>query len=212
MRIGVPKEIKANENRIALVPAGVEAFVSAGHTVLVEAGAGLGSGFDDQAFRDAGAELIGPAEAVWEQADLIMKVKEPIASEWPRMRQGQVVYTYFHFAASEELARAVIDSGAVAVAYETVQLDSGELPLLTPMSEVAGRMAVQEGAKYLGLGSSPGGIKTTVGYPVFGETSSRVVALQKALMADSRPVRGAIVGRRRPIVKFKGPRRSPQGL
>ncbi|NNG17830.1 MAG: alanine dehydrogenase [Gemmatimonadales bacterium] len=149
MRIGVPKEIKANENRIALVPGGVEAFVSAGHTVLVEAGAGLGSGFEDQAFRDAGAELLGQAEAIWEQADLIMKVKEPIAPEWPRMRRGQVIYTYFHFAASEELTRAVIDSGAVAVAYETVQLDSGELPLLTPMSEVAGRMAVQEGAKYL---------------------------------------------------------------
>ena len=149
MRIGVPKEIKANENRIALVPAGVEAFVSAGHTVMVEVGAGLGSGFEDQSFCDAGAELIGQAEAIWEQADLIMKVKEPIAPEWPRMRQGQVVYTYFHFAASEELTRAVIDSGAIAVAYETVQLDTGELPLLTPMSEVAGRMAVQEGAKYL---------------------------------------------------------------
>jgi alanine dehydrogenase len=149
MRIGVPKEIKANENRIALVPAGVEAFVSAGHTVMVEAGAGLGSGFEDHAFRDAGAELIGQAEAVWERADLIMKVKEPIAPEWPRMRPGQVIYTYFHFAASEELTLAVIDSGAIAVAYETVQLDSGELPLLTPMSEVAGRMAVQEGAKYL---------------------------------------------------------------
>ena len=125
MRIGVPKEIKANENRIALVPAGVEAFVSAGHTVMVEAGAGLGSGFDDQAFRDAGAELIGPAEAVWEQADLIMKVKEPIASEWPRMRQGQVVYTYFHFAASEELTRAGIDAGAFAVEDDGRKLPAG---------------------------------------------------------------------------------------
>ncbi|MDX2120337.1 MAG: alanine dehydrogenase [Gemmatimonadota bacterium] len=149
MIIGVPKEIKTNENRIALVPAGAEAFVTRGHAVYVEQGAGLGSGFPDEAFVAAGAKILPTADAVWAKADMIMKVKEPIAVEWPRMRAGQVIYTYFHFAAGEELTRAVIKSGAIAVAYETVQLPHGELPLLTPMSEVAGRMAVQEGAKYL---------------------------------------------------------------
>ncbi|HEX3273697.1 MAG TPA: alanine dehydrogenase, partial [Gemmatimonadales bacterium] len=149
MLIGVPKEIKTNENRIALVPAGAEAFVAAGHTVFVETGAGQGSGFPDEAFQAVGATILPTAEEVWQRAEMIMKVKEPIAPEWPRMRQGQVIYTYFHFAAAEDLTRAVVSSGAIAVAYETVQLPSGELPLLTPMSEVAGRMAVQEGAKYL---------------------------------------------------------------
>jgi alanine dehydrogenase len=149
MHIGVPKEIKTSENRVALVPAGAEALVAQGHTVSIERGAGEGSGFDDQAYASAGARILPRAEEVWTAADLIIKVKEPIESEWPRMRAGQVMYTYFHFAADERLTRAVIDSGAIAVAYETVQLPSGELPLLTPMSEVAGRMAVQAGAKYL---------------------------------------------------------------
>src|SRR5215210_3480087 len=149
MQIGVPKEIKTNENRIALVPAGAEALAAAGHTVLVEQGAGLGSGFTDEAYQAVGSVIVPTADEVWRRAEMIMKVKEPIAVEYARMRRGQVIYTYFHFAASEELTRAVIDSGAIAVAYETVQLPSGELPLLTPMSEVAGRMAVQEGAKYL---------------------------------------------------------------
>jgi alanine dehydrogenase len=149
MIIGVPKEIKTNENRIALVPAGAEAFTTRGHTVYIEQGAGLGSGFPDEAYVAAGAKVAPGADDVWGKAEMIMKVKEPIAVEWPRMRKGQVIYTYFHFAASEELTRAVVKSGAIAVAYETVQLPSGELPLLTPMSEVAGRMAVQEGAKYL---------------------------------------------------------------
>ncbi|MBK7923946.1 MAG: alanine dehydrogenase [Gemmatimonadetes bacterium] len=149
MIIGVPKEIKTNENRIALVPAGAEAFVTRGHTVYVEQGAGVGSGFPDEAYVAAGAKILPTADEVWAKAEMIMKVKEPIAVEWPRMRAGQVIYTYFHFAAAEELTRAVIASKAIAVAYETVQLPHGELPLLTPMSEVAGRMAVQEGAKYL---------------------------------------------------------------
>ena len=149
MIIGVPKEIKTNENRIALVPAGAEAFVTRGHTVYVEKGAGIGSGFPDEAYVAAGAKILPTADEVWAKAEMIMKVKEPIAVEWPRMRAGQVIYTYFHFAAAEELTRAVIASKAIAVAYETVQLPHGELPLLTPMSEVAGRMAVQEGAKYL---------------------------------------------------------------
>src|SRR5690242_3955372 len=149
MIVGVPKEIKTAENRVALVPAGIESLVGDGHTVLVEQGAGLGSGFGDDAYRATGATLVPKAGDVWAKAEMIVKVKEPIESEWPCMRKGQVVFTYFHFAASEALTRAVLKSGIVAIAYETVQLDSGELPLLTPMSEVAGRMAVQEGAKYL---------------------------------------------------------------
>src|SRR6478609_2550903 len=149
MQIGVPKEIKTNENRVACVPAGVEALVAGGHTVFVEQSAGVGSGFSDEAYKAAGATILATADEVWAKADMIIKVKEPIEVEWPRMRKGQVIYTYFHFAAAEALTQAVIKSGAIAVAYETVQLPTGELPLLTPMSEVAGRMAVQEGAKYL---------------------------------------------------------------
>ncbi len=149
MKIGIPKEIKTNENRISLVPAGAEALVAAGHTVVVETGAGLGSGFSDAQFLAAGAEMANDADAVWAAADMIVKVKEPIEPEWKRIRPGQIIFTYFHFAASEQLTRAHLASGAVCIAYETVELPSRELPLLTPMSEVAGRMAVQEGAKYL---------------------------------------------------------------
>src|SRR3989442_5633573 len=149
MIVGVPREIKTAEHRVALVPAGAESLVGDGHSVLVEQGAGLGSGFADEAYRAAGATLVPKPADVWAKAEMVIKVKEPIEPEWPCMRKGQVVFTYFHFAASEPLTRAVIASGIVAIAYETVQLPSGDLPLLTPMSEVAGRMAVQEGAKYL---------------------------------------------------------------
>ena len=149
MKIGVPKEIKTNENRIALVPAGAESLIGAGHSVLVETGAGLGSGFADEVYRDVGAKIAPDAATVWKDSEMIMKVKEPIGTEWPHMRRGQLIFTYFHFAADEKLTKAHLDSGAVCVAYETVELSSRELPLLTPMSEVAGRMAVQEGAKYL---------------------------------------------------------------
>ncbi|HEY6219629.1 MAG TPA: alanine dehydrogenase [Gemmatimonadaceae bacterium] len=149
MKIGVPKEIKTNENRIALVPAGAESLVGAGHSVLIETGAGLGSGFSDEAYTAVGAKIGKDADTVWKESDMIMKVKEPIAVEWPRMKKGQLVFTYFHFAADEKLTKAHIDAGPTCVAYETVELSSRELPLLTPMSEVAGRMAVQEGAKYL---------------------------------------------------------------
>jgi len=149
MLIGVPKEIKTNENRVALVPAGAEALVTAGHDVLVETGAGEGSGFPDDMYTAVGARIAPDAARTWAEADMIMKVKEPIAKEWKHMREGQCIFTYFHFAADEKLTRAHIDSGAVCIAYETVELPSRELPLLTPMSEVAGRMAVQEGAKYL---------------------------------------------------------------
>ena len=149
MKIGVPKEIKTNENRVALVPAGAEALIGAGHSVLVQQGAGDGSGFTDTDYTTVGAKIAPDAAAVWADAEMIMKVKEPIAPEWPMMRKGQTIFTYFHFAADEKLTKAHIDSGATCIAYETVELPTRELPLLTPMSEVAGRMAVQEGAKYL---------------------------------------------------------------
>jgi alanine dehydrogenase len=149
MKIGIPKEIKTNENRVSLVPAGAEALVAAGHSVTVEQGAGLGSGFSDAQYTAVGATIAPSADATWADADMIIKVKEPIAVEWPRMKKGQTIFTYFHFAADEKLTKAHIDSGATCIAYETVELPSRELPLLTPMSEVAGRMAVQEGAKYL---------------------------------------------------------------
>ena len=149
MIVGVPKEIKPSESRVAVVPAGVEALVGDGHTVVLERGAGLGSGFGDEAYERVGATLTSSAPDVWARAELVLKVKEPIDTEWRLLRRGQAVFTYFHFAASEPLSMAVIASGIVAIAYETVQLDTGELPLLTPMSEVAGRMAVTEGAKYL---------------------------------------------------------------
>src|SRR5216110_3513064 len=158
MIVGVPKEIKTAEHRVALVPAGVESLVGDGHSVLVEQGAGIGSGFADEAYRVEGGTLVPRAADVWAKAEMVVKVKEPIEPEWPCMRKGQVVFTYFHFAASESLTRAVIDSGIVAIAYETVQLPAGELPLLIPMSEVAGRMAVQEGAKYLEKANGGSGI------------------------------------------------------
>ena len=149
MLIGVPREIKPDEHRVALTPAGTEALTAAGHQVLVEADAGLGSGFTDDFYAAAGAENLASADDIWSRADLILKVKEPIEPEWPKIREGQVLFTYLHLASSLQLTEALRASGAVAIAYETVELPDRELPLLTPMSEVAGRMAVQEGAKYL---------------------------------------------------------------
>ena len=158
MRIGVPKEIKREEYRVAITPAGVEAIVDAGHAVMVEQGAGVPSGFTDDFYEVAGEHMIDGPEEVWARADMILKVKEPIEPEWPRMRAEQLLFTYFHFAASDALTRAVMSSGAVAIAYETVELLSGELPLLTPMSEVAGRMAVQEGARFLAKHAGGSGV------------------------------------------------------
>jgi alanine dehydrogenase len=149
MHIGVPKEIKTNENRVALVPAGAEALVAAGHTVSVERGAGDGSGFADELYTAVGARIAPDAGTVWSAADLILKVKEPIEREWPCIRKGQTLFTYFHFAADEKLTKALLATGSTCIAYETVELPNRDLPLLIPMSEVAGRMAVQEGAKYL---------------------------------------------------------------
>lgn len=163
MKIGIPKEIKTHESRVALLPAGALQFKRNGHQVLIEKGAGKGSGFPDQAYLEAGADIIDDVEEVWKQSDMIMKVKEPVEAEYQRMREGQVIFTYFHFAAEEKLTRVVADSGAIAIAYETVEKKDHSLPLLIPMSEVAGRMAPQEGAKYLekpfgGRGVLMGGI------------------------------------------------------
>lgn len=149
MIIGVPKEVKNNENRVALVPAGVVALVECGHRVLVERGAGEGSGIADDAYTEAGAVLRATAREVYQEADLIVKVKEPQPEEYGLMKEGQVVFTYLHLAAEPELVRVLLDKKIVGIAYETVQLDDGSLPLLAPMSEVAGRMSVQVGAQFL---------------------------------------------------------------
>src|SRR5262245_61832212 len=147
--IGVPKEIKTDEYRVAMIPVGVEELTRAGHKVLIQAGAGQGSGISDEAYASNGAELVGDAADIWKRADLIVKVKEPLRDEWPRLRAGQIVFTYFHFAADRPLTDAVMKSGITAIAYETIKDARGGLPLLTPMSEVAGRMSIQEGAKFL---------------------------------------------------------------
>ena len=149
MIIGVPKEVKLDEYRVAMLPVGAEELTRAGHTVLIEAGAGLGSGLADHDYAEAGGTIVATAAEIFGRADLIVKVKEPLAAEWPLIRAGQALFTYFHFAADERLTRHVLASGASAVAYETLQDRQGRLPLLTHMSEVAGRMSIQEGAKYL---------------------------------------------------------------
>ena len=149
MIIGVPREIKNNENRVALIPAGTQELVKRGHTVYVQSGAGTGSGFADEHYVQAGAKIISGAEEIFSLAEMIMKVKEPIEPEYKLIKKDQLVFTYFHFASHEPLTHAMIGSGAVCLAYETVEKADGSLPLLIPMSEVAGRMSVQEGAKYL---------------------------------------------------------------
>ncbi len=149
MIIGVPKEIKNNENRVALTPAGTQELVKRGHTVHVQSTAGIGSGFSDEQYVSAGAKLLPDAASVFAVAEMIMKVKEPVEQEYNLIRKDQLVFTYFHFASYEPLAKAMIATGAVCLAYETVERIDGSLPLLIPMSEVAGRMAIQEGAKYL---------------------------------------------------------------
>src|SRR5215813_7247108 len=186
--IGVPKEIKTDEYRVAMIPVGVEELTRGGHKVLIQTGAGQGSGITDEKYREHGAEVVASAEDVWAHADLIVKVKEPLEVEWPLMRPGQVVFTYFHFAADENLTRAVMASGITAVAYETIKDARGSLPLLTPMSEVAGRMSIQEGAKYLErpfdgrgilLGGVPGVLPATVvilGGGVVGANAAKVAA------------------------------------
>ncbi|MGL4520408.1 MAG: alanine dehydrogenase [Phocaeicola sp.] len=149
MIIGIPKEIKNNENRVALTPAGAQQLIQEGHTLYIQAGAGLNSGFSDESYQKAGAQLLPTIEEVYEIAQMIIKVKEPIPSEYPLIRQGQLLFTYFHFASNKELTEAMLQRSATCLAYETVEDKQGGLPLLIPMSEVAGRMSVQEGARFL---------------------------------------------------------------
>ena len=166
MLVGVPKEIKNNEFRVALTPAGVNELVVRGHDVLIETAAGVGSGFADAHYLAAGAKISKTAEEVWAKADLLCKVKEPIAKEYPLLRKGQILFTYLHLAASKECTQALVDSGTTAIAYETVQLSNRSLPLLQPMSEVAGRLSAQIGAFQLmrtngGNGTLMGGVPGT---------------------------------------------------
>jgi alanine dehydrogenase len=149
MKIGVPKEIKAQEARVALTPGGVLDFIKKGHIVYVQTNAGLGSGFSDSAYIDAGAEILPDIASVYQQAEMIIKVKEPIQEEYNLIRENQLLFTYFHFASNETLTKAMIEKKAICLAYETVEQADGSLPLLIPMSEVAGRMSIQEGAKFL---------------------------------------------------------------
>ncbi|MGN6502836.1 MAG: alanine dehydrogenase, partial [Pseudolysinimonas sp.] len=146
MLIGVPTELKNNENRVAITPAGVHELTTRGHEVLIQSGAGVGSGISDDQYASVGATLTADAAEVWSRADLLLKVKEPIAAEYPHLRAGQVLFTYLHLAADRAQTEALIASGTTAIAYETVQLADRSLPLLQPMSEVAGRLAPQVGA------------------------------------------------------------------
>ncbi len=163
MRIGVPKEVKDHEYRVGMIPAAAGELVAAGHLVGVQKDAGAGSGIDDDEYRAVGADVVDTAEEVWERAEMIVKVKEPIAQEYPLMREGQILYTYLHLAPLPELTDALLERKVTGVAYETITDESGSLPLLTPMSEVAGRMAVLVGAYYLqrpygGRGTLPSGV------------------------------------------------------
>ena len=158
MIVGVPREIKEDEGRVAIVPSGVSAFIAHGHTVLVEQGAGLGSGIPDAAYRAAGATIVKQAKSVWERADMVMKVKEPLGDELKWIQLGQILYTYLHLASNEALTRALVEKKIVGMAYETIQTADGSLPLLVPMSEVAGRLAIQKGAFCLEAASKGCGI------------------------------------------------------
>ncbi len=193
MIIGVPKEIKDNEFRVGVVPGGVEELISAGHQVLIEKGAGKGSGISDADFRGAGAVILSKRRELFRRAEMIVKVKEPQPSEYGLLREGQIVFCYFHFAASKPLTRAMIRSKITAVAYETLRLPSGEHPLLTPMSEVAGKMAIQEGAKY--LESSMGGKGILLG-GVAGVKPAKVVVLGGGVVGSNAAKTAAGLGAR----------------
>lgn len=186
MIVGLPKEVKDNEYRVGLVPAGVKALTDGGSTILVQTKAGDGSGISDQEYVTAGAEIVSSAEEVWSRAEMIVKVKEPIASEYGFLREGLILFTYLHLAPARELTRALLDGGVIGVAYETITNDIGHLPLLTPMSEVAGRMSIQVGATYLEkinggrgvlLGGVPGvapGRVTIIGGGVVGTNAAKI--------------------------------------
>ena len=188
MIVGVPKEIKADEYRVGIIPAGVEALARRGHTVLVQQEAGVGSGISDDEYAQAGAQMVASAQELYRRAELVIKVKEPLPQEHPWLQNGQMLFTYFHFAADRELTEAIMKSGCVAIAYETVRTPDGRHPLLTPMSEVAGRMSIQEGAKYLekpmeGRGILLGGVPgvapakvVIVGGGVVGTNAAKVAA------------------------------------
>lgn len=188
MIVGIPKETKRDEYRVGLLPVGVEELRRAGHRVLVETGAGLGSGIPDQDYVRHGAEMMPAPQELFGQVDMIVKVKEPLPPEWPLLRRGQIVFTYFHLAADRKLTEALLETGCIAVAYETLRDDHGRLPLLTPMSEVAGRMSIQEGAKYLekpqmGRGILLGGVPgvdpahiTILGGGVVGANAAKIAA------------------------------------
>ncbi len=188
MIVGIPKEVKRDEYRVAILPVGVEELARAKHRVLVQRGAGVGSGLPDELYQQQGAELVDTPEEIFGQADLILKVKEPLAQELPLIRRGQVLFTYFHLAADRQLTERLLASGATAVAYETLRDEHGRLPLLTPMSEVAGRMSIQEGAKYLerpqmGRGILLGGVPgvapahiTILGGGIVGANAAKVAA------------------------------------
>src|SRR5688572_21232917 len=188
MRVGVPKEVKADEYRVAMIPSGAEQLVRAGHEVFVEHNAGVGSGFADDDYAKAGATVVGAAAEVFAQAEMIVKVKEPQPQEIGMFRPGQVVFTYFHFAADKELTQACMESEIVAIAYETIKDRKGTLPLLTPMSEIAGKRSIQEGAKYLekpmmGRGILLGGVPgvaaahvVVIGGGVVGTNAAKVAA------------------------------------
>ena len=174
MIIGCPKEIKNNENRVALTPGGTLELVRRGHTVYVQKSAGIGSGYSDEDYVDAGAVMLDTIEEVYAKSETIVKVKEPIAREYDLVREGQLLFTYFHFASSRALTEAMVKSKAICLAYETVELPNGSLPLLVPMSEVAGRMSVQEGAKYL---EAPAGGRGILLGGVPGVAPARVLIL-----------------------------------
>jgi alanine dehydrogenase len=158
MIVGVLKEIKAEENRVCMTPAGVEVMKQNSHTVLVEKNAGMGSGFTNTAYKNAGAEIVNTSKEIFKRAGMVMHVKEPLPAEYDLIRKDQIIFTYLHLAAVEELTHVLIKSGSINIAYETIQKEDGSLPLLTPMSEVAGRMAIQQGAKYLEMAQGGHGV------------------------------------------------------
>lgn len=158
MNVGILREIKAEENRVSMTPAGVEVMTQHGHSVLVEKNAGSGSGFEDADYIEHGAEIVATAQEIFQRADMVMHVKEPLPAEYDLIRKDQIVFTYLHLAAAEELTHALTKSQAICIAYETIQKADGSLPLLTPMSEVAGRMATQQGAKYLEMAQGGDGV------------------------------------------------------
>ncbi|MCS2892119.1 alanine dehydrogenase [Parabacteroides faecis] len=191
MIIGIPKEIKNNENRVALTPAGAKELVKRGHTVYIQHTAGENSGFPDSAYVEAGAQILPSISDVYQTAEMIVKVKEPIASEYSLVRKGQLVFTYFHFASDEKLTLAMMDSGSICLAYETVENPDGTLPLLIPMSEVAGRMSIQEGARFL---EKPQGGKGILLGGVPGVKPARVLVLGGGIVGHSAALMAAGLG------------------